>query len=145
MPYSACVIAGGKVVTYRKTNRSKIIRNAIATTGMNEYWMNAMNHPQNSQSSWGTMKNGTNSGPTSAYHRWYKWLSRETPQETAEFALGAALGASRVARRSSDAISEVIEEITEPIRPKRARKTAGEGAKTTKTARGAKPGKGAKK
>jgi len=31
------VIVGGNVVTYRYTNRSKIIRNAIATTGMNEY------------------------------------------------------------------------------------------------------------
>jgi hypothetical protein len=86
-----------------------------------------------------------NSRPTSAYHRWYKWLSQETPQETAEFALGAAVGASRVARKSSDAISEVIEEITEPIKPKRPRKTSSEGAKTTKTTRGAKPGKGAKK
>ncbi len=86
-----------------------------------------------------------NSMPTAAYHRWYKWLKQETPQETAEFALGAAIGASRVARRSSDAISEVIEEITEPIKPKRARKTAGEGAKTAKTTRGAKSGKCAKK
>src|SRR5215510_7313270 len=36
-PYSADVIVGGSVVTYRNTNCSKIIRNAIATTGMNEY------------------------------------------------------------------------------------------------------------
>jgi hypothetical protein len=86
-----------------------------------------------------------NNRPTSAYHRWYKWLSAETPQETAEFALGAAVGASRVARKSSDAISEVIEEITEPIRPKRPRKITADGAKTTKTTRGAKPGKSAKK
>jgi hypothetical protein len=34
---------------------------------MNEYWMNALNHPQNSQSSFGTMKNGTNSGPRRAH------------------------------------------------------------------------------
>src|SRR5213075_178186 len=34
---------------------------------MNEYWMNALNHDQNSQSNLGTMKNGTNSGPTSAH------------------------------------------------------------------------------
>src|SRR6185295_13247703 len=53
-PYSAEVIVGGSVVTYRKTNRSKIIRNAMATTGMNEYWMNAFSQPQNSQSSFGT-------------------------------------------------------------------------------------------
>jgi hypothetical protein len=36
-PYSAEVIVGGSVVTYRNTNCSKIIKNAIATTGMNEY------------------------------------------------------------------------------------------------------------
>ena len=38
----------------------------MATTGMNEYWMNALNQPQNSQSSFGTMKNGTKIGPSSA-------------------------------------------------------------------------------
>ena len=37
MPYSAVVTVGGNVVTYRNTNCSKIIRNAIATTGTNEY------------------------------------------------------------------------------------------------------------
>src|SRR4029450_9247771 len=63
-PYSAEVIVGGSVVTYRKTNRSKIIRNAMATTGMNEYWMNALSQPQKSQSSFGTMKNGTKIGPS---------------------------------------------------------------------------------
>src|SRR6476619_5583024 len=63
-PYSAEVIVGGSVVTYLKTNRSKIIRNAIATTGMNEYWINDLSHPQNSQSSFGTMKNGTKIGPS---------------------------------------------------------------------------------
>src|SRR3954452_10579 len=47
-------------------NRSNTIRNANAMTGMNEYWMNALNHDQNSQSSFGTMKNGTKIGPTSA-------------------------------------------------------------------------------
>src|SRR2546428_2916358 len=63
-PYSADVMVGGSVVTYRNTNRSKIIRNAIATTGINEYWMNAFSQPQNSQSSFGTMKNGTKMGPS---------------------------------------------------------------------------------
>src|SRR3989454_9380591 len=63
-PYSADVMVGGSVVTYRNTNRSKIIRNAIATTGINEYWMNAFSQPQNSQSSFGTMKNGTKIGPS---------------------------------------------------------------------------------
>src|SRR6476620_763632 len=48
-------------------NRSKIIRNANAITGTNEYWMNALNQDQKSQSSFGTMKNGTNIGPTSAH------------------------------------------------------------------------------
>src|SRR5579864_9451824 len=48
-------------------NRSKIIRKANAITGMNEYWTNALNHDQNSQSSFGTMKNGTKIGPTSAH------------------------------------------------------------------------------
>src|SRR4029077_12192820 len=62
-PYSADVTVGGSVVTYRKTNRSKIIRKAIATTGMNEYWINDLSQPQNSQSSFGTMKNGTKIGP----------------------------------------------------------------------------------
>src|SRR6266851_101307 len=52
-------------VTYRYTNCSKIIRNAIAITGMNEYWINDLSQPQNSQSSFGTMKNGTKIGPTS--------------------------------------------------------------------------------
>ena len=56
----------GKVVTNRKTNCSNTIRNAKATTGMNEYWMNDFSHPQNSQSSFGTMKNGTKIGPSSA-------------------------------------------------------------------------------
>ena len=59
------MIVGGSVVTYRKTNCSKIIRKAIATTGMNEYWMNDFSQPQNSQSSFGTMKNGTKIGPSS--------------------------------------------------------------------------------
>src|ERR1700733_2930850 len=45
-------------------NRSKIIRNANAITGMNEYCINAFNHDQKSQSSFGTMKNGTKIGPT---------------------------------------------------------------------------------
>src|SRR4051812_10511767 len=63
-PNSAVVIVGGNVVTYRKTNLSKIIRNAIATTGMNEYWMKDLSQPQNSQSSFGTMKNGTKIGPS---------------------------------------------------------------------------------
>src|SRR5687768_13074802 len=48
-------------------NRSKIIRKANATTGMNEYWMNALNQDQNSQSSFGTMKNGTKIGPSRAH------------------------------------------------------------------------------
>src|SRR4029450_1064983 len=56
----------GKVVTKRKMNCSKIIRNAIATTGMKEYWTNDFNQPQKSQSSFGTMKNGTKIGPKSA-------------------------------------------------------------------------------
>src|SRR4029077_8917879 len=64
-PYSADVIVGGSVVTYRNTNCSKIIRKAIATTGMNEYWMNDFSQPQNSHSSLGTMKNGTKMGPRS--------------------------------------------------------------------------------
>src|SRR2546425_285814 len=63
-PYSADVIVGGKVVTYLYTNCSKIMRNAIAITGMNEYWMNDLSQLQNSQSSFGTMKNGTKIGPT---------------------------------------------------------------------------------
>ena len=36
----------------------------MATTGMNEYWMNDLSQPQNSQSSFGTMKNGTKIGPS---------------------------------------------------------------------------------
>src|SRR5436189_90535 len=46
-------------------NRSKIMRNASAMTGINEYWTKALNHDQKSQSSLGTMKNGTKIGPTS--------------------------------------------------------------------------------
>src|SRR5919106_1555297 len=57
----------GSVVTYRKMNCSKIIRNAMATTGMNEYCTNDLNQPQNSQSSLGTMKNGTKIGPRSPH------------------------------------------------------------------------------
>src|SRR6202035_4894868 len=44
--------------------RSNTIRNANAMTGMNEYCINALNHDQNSQSSFGTMKKGTKIGPT---------------------------------------------------------------------------------
>src|SRR5829696_6846055 len=66
MPYSAWVIVGGSVVTYRKMNCSNTIRKAMATTGMNEYWMNDFSQPQNSQSSLGTMKNGTKIGPSNA-------------------------------------------------------------------------------
>src|SRR5207244_9063472 len=64
--YRSSVIPGGNVVRYPNRKRSKIIRNAKAMTGMNEYWMNALNQDQNSQSSFGTIKNGTKSGPTSA-------------------------------------------------------------------------------
>ena len=66
MPYSACVMVGGSVVTYLNTNCSKTIRKAIATTGMNEYWMKDFSQPQKSQSSCLTMKNGTKIGPSSA-------------------------------------------------------------------------------
>ena len=48
----------------RSGNRSKTKMKAFATTGMNEYWMNAFSQFQNSHSSVGTMKNGTNSGPS---------------------------------------------------------------------------------
>src|SRR6266849_6197640 len=48
-------------------NRSKIMRNAKAITGMNEYCTNALNHDQNNQSSFGTMKKGTKIGPTSVH------------------------------------------------------------------------------
>src|SRR6266545_2095841 len=65
--YRSSVIPGGIVVRNCKTNRSKIIRNASAITGMNEYWMNALNQDQNRKSSFGTMKNGTKIGPTSAH------------------------------------------------------------------------------
>ena len=41
--------------------------NALATTGMNEYWMNDFSQFQNSHSSVGTMKNGMKSGPSSAH------------------------------------------------------------------------------
>src|SRR5436309_6410379 len=58
---------GGSVVRYSMTNRSKTIRNASATTGMNEYWMNALSHDQNRKSSFGTMKNGTKIGPSRAH------------------------------------------------------------------------------
>src|SRR5262249_53806034 len=64
--YWSSVMPCGSVVRYWKMNRSKIIRKARAITGMNEYWMNALNHDQKSQSSFGTMKNGTKIGPTSA-------------------------------------------------------------------------------
>src|SRR2546422_2877345 len=64
--YWSSVIPGGRVVRYWYTKRSKIIRNANAMTGINEYCMNALNHDQNSQSSFGTMKKGTKIGPTSA-------------------------------------------------------------------------------
>lgn len=87
----------------------------------------------------------TNGQPTANYHRWYKWLNAESPRETHEFAFGAAVGAGHVAQKASDAISEVIEEITEPVKPKRVRKSTSEGAKTAKSTRGAKTGKGAKK
>ena len=39
-------------------------KNAMATTGMNEYWMKAFSQLQNSQSSFGTMRNGTKIGPS---------------------------------------------------------------------------------
>src|SRR5438477_11534892 len=65
--YKSSVIPGGIVVKYWKRNRSKIMRNAKAITGMNEYWMNALNQDQNRKSSFGTMKNGTKIGPTSAH------------------------------------------------------------------------------
>src|SRR5262245_58019825 len=58
---------GGRVVTYLKMNCSKTIRNAMATTGMNEYWTNDLSQPQKSQSSFGTMKNGTKIGPSSPH------------------------------------------------------------------------------
>ena len=67
MPYSAWVMVGGSVVTYRNTNCSNTIRNATATTGMKEYWMNDFSQPQKSQSNFGTMKNGTKIGPRSAH------------------------------------------------------------------------------
>src|SRR5581483_4754498 len=38
--------------------------NALAMTSMNEYCTNAFSQPQNSHSIVGTMKNGTNNGPT---------------------------------------------------------------------------------
>src|SRR5215510_6382963 len=87
-------------------------------------------------------------GINNRWHRWYKWLNPETPQETAEFTLSAAATAGRVARKSSRAMSKVIQEITEPIKPKRARKTTGEGAKKgskTGSTRVAKADKSAKK
>src|ERR1700726_1826742 len=64
--YWSSVIPGGSVVRYWKMNRSKIIKNANAITGINEYCTNALNHDQKSQSSFGTMKNGTKIGPTKA-------------------------------------------------------------------------------
>ena len=48
----------------RLRNFSKTKMNALAITRMNEYWMNALSQPQKIHSSVGTMKNGTNSGPT---------------------------------------------------------------------------------
>src|SRR6266566_5436283 len=65
--YKSSVIPGGIVVRNWKRNRSKIIKNASAITGMNEYWMNALNQDQNRKSSLGTMKNGTKIGPTRAH------------------------------------------------------------------------------
>src|SRR5205814_374765 len=62
--YKSSVMPAGSVVKNWKTNRSKIMRNANATTGMNEYCTNALNHDQKSQSSFGTMKNGTKIGPS---------------------------------------------------------------------------------
>src|ERR1022692_1996955 len=57
---------GGSVVKKPVRKRSKTKMNALAMTNMNEYWMNALSQPQKSHSSWGTMKNGTKSGPTKA-------------------------------------------------------------------------------
>ncbi len=85
-----------------------------------------------------------NGKPTGAYHRWYKWLNADAPHGTTEFALGAAVGAGLLARKASDAISEVIEEITEPVKPKRARKTTSEGAKSTSKTKTTRPAKGAR-
>src|SRR5581483_10315592 len=65
--YRSSVIPGGNVVKYWKMNRSKIIKKASATTGRNEYWRNALNHDQNNQSSFGTIRNGTKIGPSNAH------------------------------------------------------------------------------
>ncbi len=86
-----------------------------------------------------------NGKATASYHRWYKWLNPEASQVTGEYARGVVVGAGQLAQRASDVISEVIEEIIEPIKPKRARKTTSDGAKTAKATRAPKAGKSAKK
>src|ERR1051325_6609720 len=67
-PYSSCSSRrnpGGSVSRYRLRNFSNTKMKAFAMTSMNEYCTNALSQFQNSHSSVGTMKNGTNSGPTS--------------------------------------------------------------------------------
>ena len=81
--YSPPSRPAGSVVKNWNTNRSKIIRNANATTGTNEYWMNALNHDQNSQSSFGTMKNGTKIGPSRAHTALAMRPKATTASETA--------------------------------------------------------------
>src|SRR6476620_3702462 len=69
-PYRSCsssLIPGGSVWRYRLRNFSKMKMNAFAMTNMKEYWTNALSQFQNSHSSVGTMKNGTNKGPTSPH------------------------------------------------------------------------------
>jgi hypothetical protein len=88
------------------------------------------------------VKESKPAGAHNLSRRWYQWLNPETPREATEFALGVA---GRVAKKASKAISKAPEKGAEPIKAKRARKGAGKGAKTTKSSRGAKAGRVAKK
>src|SRR5258706_4378946 len=58
---------GGSVWMYWLRNFSHTKINAFAITSMKEYWMKAFSQPQKIHSSVGTMKNGTNKGPTKAH------------------------------------------------------------------------------
>src|SRR5581483_2614532 len=90
MPY-------GNVVRYAYMNRSKIMKNAYVTTWMKAYCTNALNHDQNSQSNFGTMKNGTNKGPSKPHTAVAIRPKATTPKETI-FAMQTAMSSTQYKR-----------------------------------------------
>src|SRR4051794_29352488 len=60
--------------------------NALAITSMKEYCTKALSQPQNSHSSVGTMKNGTNSGPTKP-HTPLATMLKDTTNSRANWAM----------------------------------------------------------